>query len=140
MILQVFSLMGVDDYEKQELVKNFDRFKMLKHSVVNPTAFTERGLYMLSTILKGPRATQTAITIIDTFANVKELERTMHELQNAATPEEQKPLLKKSGELIGNVIGSELSTTDTETEIELNFAVLKMKHVVKRSETQEDKE
>lgn len=51
-------LIEVDKYEKAELVKNFDRFKMMKHSVVNPTGFTERGLYMLATILKGARATQ----------------------------------------------------------------------------------
>ncbi|WP_277640138.1 ORF6N domain-containing protein [Wolinella succinogenes] len=31
---------------KNELVKNFDRFSKLKHSSVNPKAFTERGLYI----------------------------------------------------------------------------------------------
>ena len=31
----------LDKYEKQELVKNFDRFNMLKHSMVAPTAFTQ---------------------------------------------------------------------------------------------------
>lgn len=39
--------------EKGELVKNFDRFNPLKHSTVLPHAFTEQGLYMLATILKG---------------------------------------------------------------------------------------
>lgn len=38
--------------EKNELVKNFDRFNRLKHSTVIPKAFTEKGLYMLATILK----------------------------------------------------------------------------------------
>ena len=33
--------------EKDELVENFDRFKTLKHSTVEPHAFTEKGLYML---------------------------------------------------------------------------------------------
>jgi len=126
-------LMELDKYEKAELVKNFDRFNSLKHSTVNPTAFTERGLYMLATILKGARAVQTTITIIDTFAAVKELTRTMHALQNTEDKQEQKSLLKRSGELIGDVIGSDLSTSETETELELNFAVLKVKHTVKRS-------
>lgn len=42
----------LDRYEKNEVVKNFDRLKKLKFSSVAPTAFTERGLYMLATILK----------------------------------------------------------------------------------------
>lgn len=42
-------IFGVDEYEKDELVKNFDRFNSLKHSVVTPNAFTERGLHMLKT-------------------------------------------------------------------------------------------
>lgn len=53
--------------EKQEVVENFDHLQNLKYSPVNPTAFTERGLYMLATILKSPRATQTTIAIINTF-------------------------------------------------------------------------
>jgi hypothetical protein len=40
--------------EKQYVVENFDRFKTLKNSTVEPRAFTERGLYMIATILKSP--------------------------------------------------------------------------------------
>ena len=36
--------------EKKELVENFHRFDRLKHSSALPKAFTEKGLYMLSTI------------------------------------------------------------------------------------------
>ena len=45
-------LISLTDSEKGELVENSDRFESLKHSTVPPTAFTERGLYMLATILK----------------------------------------------------------------------------------------
>lgn len=38
--------------EKDKLVEIFDRFNMLKHSTIKPKAFTEKGLYMLATILK----------------------------------------------------------------------------------------
>ena len=34
---------------------------------VMPKAFTEKGLYMLATILKSPQATQTTIAIIEIF-------------------------------------------------------------------------
>ena len=53
--------------EKQELVENFHRFETLKHSTVEPHAFTERGLYMLATILKSKQATSTTLAIIDSF-------------------------------------------------------------------------
>ena len=52
---------AIDDQEKNELVKNFDRFEKQKHSSVLPRAFTEKGLYMLATILKSPQAIQTTI-------------------------------------------------------------------------------
>lgn len=123
----------VDKYEKKELVENFDRFKSLKHSTVAPTAFTERGLYMLATILKSEAAVKATIAIIDTFTQVREMVRKMEELQKTENPEEQKALLKQSGELISDVIGNNLSTTESETQVELNFAVVKIKHTIKRS-------
>lgn len=98
----------------------------------NPVAFTERGLYMMATILKSRQAELTTIAIIDTFASVKELTRTLRELNNTEKQEEQKGLLKKSGELIGEIIGNDMATAETETELELNFAVLKLKHTIKR--------
>ena len=44
------------DDEKSEVVKIFDRLNNLKYCTVSPTAFTERGLYMLATILKSELA------------------------------------------------------------------------------------
>ena len=43
-------LFELDKYEKTEVVEKFDHLKKLKFSKVQPTAFTERGLYMLATI------------------------------------------------------------------------------------------
>ena len=125
-------IMGLDEYEKDELVKNFDRFNILKHSTVPPKAFTERGLYMMATILKSKQAEQTTLAIIDTFASVKELTRTIKALNEVESKEEQKGLLKRSGELMGDIIGNDMITDETETELELNFTVLKVKHTIKR--------
>ncbi len=47
-------LVSLQVSEKQELVENFDRFKTLKHATMEPKAFTEKGLYMLATVLKSP--------------------------------------------------------------------------------------
>lgn len=121
--------------EKDGLIKNFDRFENIRHSPCPPTAFTERGLYMLATILKSKRAVQTTIAIIDTFAMVRKMASTMEALQTAADGEEkQKKLLQKSGEILGEIIGQNLSTHAVETEIELNFAVIKIKHKIIRNQ------
>lgn len=103
-----------------------------EHTKYLPTAFTEKGLYMLATVLKSKRATETTIEIVETFAKIRELSRTVVTL--AQTPEslKQQSLLQKSGQLISEVFGEELEINSTETSIELNLAVLKLKHTVKR--------
>lgn len=57
-------LSNAENAEKAELVKNFHRFDKLKHSTVNPKAFTEKGLYILATIVKSPQATQAKLPAI----------------------------------------------------------------------------
>ena len=118
--------------EKTRLVENFHRFDKLKHSTVNPKAFSEKALYMLATILKSPQATQATIAIIETFAKIRELSRNIKTLATTQDKAEQKSLMQKSGELITDVFDEDLQIKDTETSVELNFAVLKFKHTVKK--------
>ncbi|GAP71640.1 hypothetical protein SAMD00024442_15_46 [Candidatus Symbiothrix dinenymphae] len=125
-------LWDVSSEEKIELVKIFDRFNPLKHSSVLPTAFTEKGLYMLATILKSPTATQTTIEIIETFAKLKELSRTIAECSQLPDEQARKSRLNRSGEILSDLIGNELGTTETETTLEVNLAVLAFRHTVKR--------
>jgi hypothetical protein len=42
-------ILSVQTAEKQEVVKNFDHLQHLRFSPQQPKAFTERGLYMLTT-------------------------------------------------------------------------------------------
>lgn len=120
--------------EKTEVIKNFDDLNSMKFSPTLPKAFTEKGLYMLATILKGDKATETTIAIIEAFAKLRELSRTIGEL--SANPDKftQKTLMEKSGEIMADLFGEDMQTNETETEIELNFAVLKLKHTIKRKE------
>lgn len=123
----------LDKQEKNELVKNFDRFNVLKHSTVMPTAFTEKGLYMLATIIKSPQAVMTTLAIIETFTMTRQLSRTMEALQTVEDGgEQQKGLLQKTGEILAEIVGANLSTSNTETEIELNFAIVKIRHKITR--------
>ncbi|PJC02716.1 MAG: DNA-binding protein [Gallionellales bacterium CG_4_9_14_0_8_um_filter_59_50] len=121
--------------EKTELVENFHRFEKLKHSTVNPKAFTEKSLYMLATILKSPVATRATISIIETFTKIRELSRSVKELSTIRDKAHQKALMQRSGELIAEILDEDLQTSDAETSIELNFAVLKFKHTVKKKRT-----
>ncbi|MDR3266418.1 MAG: ORF6N domain-containing protein [Tannerella sp.] len=107
-----------------------------KHKL--PKAFSEKGLYMLATILKSPVATETTLAIIETFAKVRELSRTFTELSEIPEDKErQKSLMQKSGELIAGILDDNMKTTDTETSIELNLALLKVKHTVKKTSKKE---
>ncbi|MGO8755119.1 MAG: hypothetical protein ACLQHK_07805 [Gallionellaceae bacterium] len=87
---------------------------------------------MLATILKSPQATQASISIVETFSKIRELSRNIKELSTVQGKAGQKSLMQKSGELITEILDDDLQTSDTETSIELNFAVLKFKHTVKK--------
>ncbi|MBU1679088.1 MAG: ORF6N domain-containing protein [Bacteroidetes bacterium] len=108
--------------------ENFDHLKKLKYSPYLPKAFTEKGLYMLATILKSNRATQTTIAIIETFSKIKQLSKHVKELQTIVDKNEQQNLMRRSGELITEILDDDLKISDTETSIEFNFAVVKFKH------------
>ena len=90
---------------------------------------------MLATILKSKKAVSTTLAIVDTFVQVRELARTMEALQEVPDGgERQKSLLHRTGTLLSEMVGRTLTTNSTETEIELNFAVVKIKHKVIRKE------
>jgi len=97
-----------------------------------PKAFTEKGLYMLATILKSKNATQTTISIIETFAKTRELSRNVKELSIVQDKQKQQNLMQKSGEIIADILDDGLETDESETTIELNLAVLKFKHTIKK--------
>ena len=118
--------------EKTELVKNFDHLSGLKFSSQLPKAFTEKGLYMLATILKSEKATSTSISIIETFARIKNLSRNVKELSQVKDNIQKQSIMQKSGELIAEILAEDLTANESETSIELNFAVLKFKHTIKK--------
>ena len=122
--------------EKNVLVENFHRFERLKHSTVQPKAFPERGLYMLATILKGQAAVRATLAIVETFARMRELSRNIHELTRVSDRATQQSLMRSSGEILSGVLGDDLKTSDVETSIELNFAVLKFSHTIKKRRRQ----
>ena len=63
----------LNDEEKQELVTFCDRLGVLKHSGVNPKAFTQEGVAMLSGILNSEVAIETNIAIMRAFVSARKL-------------------------------------------------------------------
>ena len=88
---------------------------------------------MLATILKSPRATQTTIYIVETFARIRSLSQNIKALTTIQDEQQKQSLLQRSGKIIGELLDDNLSTSEKETTIELNLAVLKIKHTVKKT-------
>ena len=124
--------------EKRKVIENFDNPKV-KFSPALPKAFTEQGLYMLATILKSPQATQTTLAIIETFTKMRRLGRNVRELAAVTSDAEKKQLMQQAGEIITDIFADDLEPLESETTIELNFALLKFKHTVKREQKKKTK-
>ena len=58
-----------------------------------PKAFTKKGLYMLATILQSKKTTKATISIIETFAKLKNLARVMKKLSETKNKDDQKSLI-----------------------------------------------
>ena len=70
----------LNDNEKNELVTNCDRFKMLVHSTSNPYAFTEHGVVMLASVLNSEQAIAINVQIVKVFVKLREMAFTHKEL------------------------------------------------------------
>ena len=103
-----------------------------RHSKYNYKAFTEKGLYMLATILKSKQATAATFAIIETFAKVRYLKRELKELHQEADKRKQMSKMQNFGEVLSDIIMPDLETVETESSLELNFFIGKIKHTVRR--------
>ena len=110
----------------------------IKLSPTLPKAFTEKGLYMLATILKSERATQATIIIVETFAKLKELTNNLAILNSIDTeviePEVIESTIEKTSGLF-NEIFFQGTPTSAETSVELNLGLAKVKRTVKSEAT-----
>ena len=103
-----------------------------RYSKYNFKAFTERGLYMLATILKSKRAEDATIAIIETFAKVRELKRELLDLHKETDKAKQTSKMQHFGEVLTDIVMPDLQTFETESSLEINFLIGKIKHTVKR--------
>lgn len=107
-------------------------------SRVLPKAFTEKGLYMLATILKSKQAVNTTFAIIETFATVRQLKRELRNLHEETNKQQQQSKMQYFGDLLSSIVMPDLETSETESSLEINFLIGKIKHTVKRVRRQND--
>ena len=97
-----------------------------------PKAFTEKGLYMLATVLKSKQATAATFAIIETFAKVRGLKRELVELHKETGKSIQSEKMRHFGDTLAEIVMPDLDTVETESSLELNFFIGKIKHTVRR--------
>ncbi|MBL4775704.1 MAG: ORF6N domain-containing protein [Mariprofundus sp.] len=124
----------LSDAEFTDLRSKFSTAKFSKTRVA-PKAFTEKGLYMVATILRSKEAVDATFAIIETFSKIRALSRNVKELSVVQNKNDQQAMMQKSGELIAEILDDDLTVSDSETSIEINFAVLKFKHTVKKKKS-----
>lgn len=106
----------------------------------SPTkVFTERGLYMLATIVKSERARAVTFAIIETFYKVRCLKRELVELHQEKDKEKQASKMQHFGEVLTDIVMPDLQTQETQSSLEINFIIGKIKHSVKRVRKEEPK-
>ena len=130
----------LDNQEFSDLRSKISTAKFQKTRQL-PKAFTEKGLYMLATILKSPKAVQTTIAIVEAYAKLKELSRVIVEIpQQEDDTVVQKKLLHRGGQLVEDLITDVLPKKSTETSFELDLAMFKFRHSVRRENDEKMKQ
>jgi len=98
-----------------------------------PKAFTEKGLYMLATILKSPIATQTTLAIVETFAKMREFAKILTQLPDVEDSVQQKSLVQRGSEIFTEVLDDCIfEATDDEISYEIDLGAVKAKRIIKR--------
>ena len=111
--------------------------KVSKKSRSATKVFTEKGLYMIATILRGERALGATFAIIETFAKVRELKRELLDLHKETDKAKQQTKMRHFGEVLTDIVMPDLQTSETESSLEINFLIGKIKHTVKRVRKEE---
>ena len=95
-----------------------------------PKDFTERGLYMLATILKSARAIKTTIAIIDTFSQLKELTQTFFQFAKAEKDEDKVKIFENSTQIVVDLLDNELTVSQSETSLKLKLPFLEISRTI----------
>jgi hypothetical protein len=111
---------------------NILRSKFSTKSRALPKAFTEKGLYMLATILRSKKSIEVTFAIIETFVKVRKIKRELVDLHNETDKNIVSDKMNHFSDMLSDIVMPDLETSETESILELNFIIGKIKHTVKR--------
>ena len=114
------------------LRSTFSTAKVSNKSRTLPKAFTEKGLYMLATILRSKKSIEVTFAIIETFVKVREMKRELVDLHNETDKNILSDKMNHFSDVLSDIVMPDLETSETESILELNFIIGKIKHTVKR--------
>ena len=130
------------DEESQVLRSKFSTSNILRSKISTakystksrtlPKAFTEKGLYMLATILRSKKSIEVTFAIIETFVKVREMKRELVDLHNETDKSILSDKMNHFSDVLSDIVMPDLETSETESILELNFIIGKIKHTVKR--------
>lgn len=124
----VAALYGVETRVlKQAVRRNEERFPDGHMFKLNKTEFNK---------LKINKGSQSVISFggvqYEPFAKLREFSRNISSVIQTSDPQVQKSLLERSSELINDLLDTDGEILESESTIELNLAILKMKRTVKK--------
>ena len=114
------------------LRSKFSTAKVSNKSRTLPKAFTEKGLYMLATILRSKKSIEETFAIIETFVKVRKMKRELVDLHNETDKNILSDKMNHFSDVLSDIVMPDLETSETESILELNFIIGKIKHTVKR--------
>ena len=127
--------------EFEAMVSHFATPSKKSFGGTNPWVFTEKGLYMVATILKSKNALQATFSIIETFAKIKKLSRNINAIMQTTDEILQQELAQQSNAILEEIIDvdEEVDTNDedgeiieTTTKFEFNLGFAKVSRSVKK--------
>ncbi|GMO64577.1 MAG: hypothetical protein Ta2D_11400 [Rickettsiales bacterium] len=116
----------------------YPKLEKLKYSNAPIKIFTERGLYMLATILKSERATKVTLKIIDTFTKFRGITNNLNSANNSKNEVEKGEFLKKSGTALMDLLTDNLRDNDDDnietvkTTIKLDLGIFKIEKSIEK--------
>lgn len=125
-------MMVLTDSELRDLRSKISTTNVSAMNRNSTKVFTEKGLYMLATVLKSKRATEVTFVIIETFFKVRALKQELVALHEEKDKEKQKSKMQHFGEVLSEIVMPDADTTETESTLELNFIIGKISQKVKR--------
>ena len=82
--------------------------------------------------MKSARAEDATFAIIETFAKVRNLKQELVELHQETDKEKQNARMQHFGDILADIVMPDMQTSETESTLEINIFIGKIRHTVKR--------